>query len=273
MEEFDEYAKSVDIKESSIATYRNDYKRLIAILNKSVRTSSQKSIMDKINELDVSPNSKNNMFKIALIIRKFYNKPTTKLEKNNSKNQNDLDDFNVNKKEELAKSLPSSEDINNYLEELKNDENKIVEYIVNYLIINFNTRNKDLNVVITKLKSISNKPNDNYLYINTKKKQVEYIRNNYKTEDTYGKKINIIKDMDFINKINLLKQKYLLETKDKKRISPVSLNKVISRMTLNNLGTGNYFKIMSSSVDKKDLKMLSKNRGTSINTIIAHYIV
>jgi len=273
MNDFESYADVAKVEPITLTTYRNLYKRLYECLGKGVKTISQKKIIDSVNKLNMTPNTKDALIKVAIIIKKHHNKPFKQLNNFKISLQNNIQTYNNNKKQTLKKELPSKEDLFKYLEVLKNNENKIIEYLVNYLIIHFNTRNKDLNVVITKLRNVANNKNDNYLYINNKQKRVEYIRNIYKTDATYGQKINIITDLDFINKISQLKQKYLLETKDKQRINQTSLNKVVSRMTLNNLGTANYFKILSTSVDKKDLNKLSNNRGTDVKTIINNYVL
>ena len=149
---------------------------------------------------------------------------------------------------------------------LKNNDGKIIEYIINYLIINFNTRNKDLDVkIINKKSDINDK--ENFLYINKKTKKVQYIRNDYKTAKTYGAKNNEITDKDFYDRINKINLGKLIN------VSPSSFNKTIQRLTLDGIGSGMYMKILSSQAKPKELKTISKNRGTSIETVVENYIV
>ena len=149
---------------------------------------------------------------------------------------------------------------------LKNKDNKIVEYIVNYLIIFFNTRNKDLDLKIVNKKSDINST-DNFLYINKKTKIITFIRNDYKTAKTYGKKENQIDNKDFYNKVNDINLGKLIN------VAPSSLNKTIQRMTLDNIGTGGYMKIISSAAKPKEIKKISLNRGTSVDVVLSEYVV
>jgi len=109
------------------------------------------------------------------------------------------------------------------------------------------------------------------LYQNKKTRTINFIRNNYKTEKTYGKLENKITDKLFYEKINQFlnyaNKKPLLD------IKPTSVNQTIKRITYKNIGSGKYMKIFSSDADKKELKSISKNRGTSVNVILSNYVI
>ena len=255
-----------DLSDASKKTYLSMYKRLRDILGNDILKTSNPEIIKKIKNIDASPNSIDGLIKIAIIVKKAHKKATKKLDKYKADYQKEIEKFNDNKKEELSKTILSAQDLYDYLEMLKQNENKIVEYIVNYLIIHFNTRNKDLDLKIINKKSDIN-DEDNFLYINKKTKKITYIRNSYKTAKTYGKKENVIDDAHFYNIINKINNGRLIN------VAPSSFNKTIQRLTLNEIGTGMYFKILSSSAKPKELKNLSKNRGTSVDTIVENYIV
>ena len=155
MNDFEAYADVAKVEPITLTTYRNLYKRLYECLGKGVKTISQKKIIDCVNTLNMTPNTKDALIKVAIIIKKHHNKPFKQLNNFKISLQNNIQTYNNNKKQTLKKELPSKEDLCKYLEVLKNNENKIIEYLVNYLIIHFNTRNKDLNVVITKLRNIN----------------------------------------------------------------------------------------------------------------------
>ena len=255
-----------DLSEATKKTYSSMYKKLVGILGNDILKTSNTEIIKKIKELDGSPNTIDGLIKIAIIVKKANKKPTKTLDKYKTQYQKEIELFNDNKKEELSKKILKPQDLYDYLEMLKNSDGKVVEYIINYLIINFNTRNKDLDLLVVNKKSDINDKN-NFLYKNKKTKTITYIRNDYKTAKTYGEKTNVINDTDFYNKVNNLNLGKLIN------VAPSSFNKTIQRLTIDEIGSGMYFKILSSSAKPKELKSLSQNRGTSIETIVENYIV
>ena len=44
-------------------------------------------------------------------------------------------------------------------------------------------------------------------------------------------------------------------------------------MTLDNIGTGGYMKIISSAAKPKEIKKISLNRGTSVDVVLSEYVV
>ena len=255
-----------DLSDASKATYSAMYKRLVGILGGEILAMSNANIIRKIKEVDASPHTIDGLIKIAIIVKKADRRATKTLDKFKSNYQATIEKFNDDKKSELSENILSPKDLYEYLEMLKNKDNKIIEYIVNYLIINFNTRNKDLDLYIVNKKADIN-DKDNFLYVNKKTKKVEYIRNDYKTSRAYGSKKNLIDDNAFYNKVNSLKLGKIIN------VAQSGFNKTIQRMTLNGVGTGMYMKIISSQAKPKELKSLSKNRGTSVDTILENYVV
>ncbi len=67
-----------------------------------------------------------------------------------------------------------------------------------YLLLNYNTRNKDLVVRVTNDQADLN-PNENFLFI--RDKDVIYIRNDYKTKNRYGSKRDVIKSKKLFNAV------------------------------------------------------------------------
>ena len=255
-----------DLSDASKKTYSSMHKRLVDILGSDILKTSNAEIIKKIKEIDASPNTIDGLIKIAIIVKKANKKATKTLDKFKAQYQKEIEKFNDNKKEELSKNILCPQDLHDYLDMLKNNDGKIIEYIINYLIINFNTRNKDLDVkIINKKSDINDK--ENFLYINKKTKKVQYIRNDYKTAKTYGAKTNEITDKDFYDRINKINLGKLIN------VSPSSFNKTIQRLTLDGIGSGMYMKILSSQAKPKELKTISKNRGTSIETVVENYIV
>lgn len=262
--------KNKHLSGNSLSTYKSSYNKLITILKDSILKKSNAEIIKTIKLLDFLPNSKDSLITIAILIKKNNNKSTKTLDNYKKKIQEDIAKYNEKKNKNLSKTLPTKEELLNYLQELAENKDKITQYIINYLLINFNTRNQDLFLdVITNKKDINNK--DNFLYQNKKTRTINFIRNNYKTEKTYGTLENKITDKFFYEKINQFlnyeTKKPLLD------IKPSSLNQTIKRMTLNNISSGKIMKIISSDADKKELNNISKNRGTSVNVILSNYVI
>jgi len=67
-------------------------------------------------------------------------------------------------------------------------------FVILYLLLNYNTRNQDLVLRVVKNESDLNEK-ENFLFI--REKDIVYIRNNYKTKDSYGTKRDIIKAKSF----------------------------------------------------------------------------
>jgi hypothetical protein len=138
-------------------------------------------------------------------------------------------------------------------------EGKFKEFAVLYLLLTFQTRNKDLVVLIQHTKSDFNQ--GNVLYI--REKSVVYIRNDYKTFSTYGQKKYIIYSKKFRHAISSLES--LLSDKQ----THIQVQKI----------TGGYSEsdLMKVSVKHADsigkLTKISKHRGTALDTISGSYDV
>ena len=157
-------------------------------------------------------------------------------------------------------NMPSLSDIDNYINQLYG-EDKYKEFIINFLIRYMNTRNQDLNLLITR-----NNPDDktrNYLIINPDK-SITYIRNVYKTAHKYGRKEHVIKSDAFYDACVNYEGKELLTT--------TNFNQEIKFATLNKIGSGRYFKVIVSNARPNEIVGLSKQRGTNPNTVLEYYV-
>jgi len=63
-------------------------------------------------------------------------------------------------------------------------------FVILFLLLNYNTRNKDLVVKVVNDESDLNEK-ENFLFI--REKDIVYIRNDYKTKGRYGTKRDVIK--------------------------------------------------------------------------------
>lgn len=158
-------------------------------------------------------------------------------------------------------TLPSVNEIYQYMETLY-DKKDYLSYCLLFLMVNYQTRNKDLVLSVVHSKWQTN-DTDNYIIIG--KNQVQFVRNDYKTAWKYGKKVNVIRNKRFYLAISQLT--HLLKPGD-------NFDRVIKKATagIGKINEGTIAKIVLRENNTiSGLKRVSKNRGTDINTLINSY--
>ena len=289
MGELDDFMKSEGVISKSANTqksYNLQYRTLQKILGKPVGEASQRTIINAIKDYQAeSKTSQNNNGKIALtniaILVRRYNKNST----------NELDDYREKLKEniktdtrkknvELPKTLPSYEDLVEYTDMLY-DQSEWTDYIINYLLLHYNVRNKDLLFDIIRRKKVAkNNPKKNYLWLSDN--FVEYIRNDYKTRDwnktkptdAYGPKVYKIKDRKFMTAVRRV---FACQEHDEDCgifiPNEAQLGYYLKKATLGGIGETAYNKVIinhfRNDIDK--LKEISQSRGTSIGALLEFY--
>ena len=280
-----EYQKFMDsIKEKSDSTkkqYRIQYNKLFKLTEKPIRETSEKKIIEILNEIDNKNNSQA-LLNIAFLIRKMEGLSVVQLEKRRKQDKNNLIESVKEKNVELKDNLPSYSDIVEYMNYLY-DKSEWTDYIINYLLINLQVRNQDLDFTIVSRKKDATDNNKNYMWLQNTKGKATFIRNVYKTASInapdgtnhgYGQKINNITDKKFIVALRRVLgcQKSGLDcgtfipTK-----SAIAYH--LQKATYKQIGEGKYFKIIvnhfRNNIDK--LKEISENRGSDLRTILTSY--
>jgi len=173
----------------------------------------------------------------------------------------------------LSNTTYKQEDLFKKMKEFFNDKN-YTAYIITYLLLNFNFRNQDLDLVILKKDykpsngttatlNMSDKKN----YIVIYKSVVKIYINVYKTSKTYNKKQFTIKDYRFNKSINAI-----YKLRDKLLINNKNLTNEIIKYTPFNLNEVSILKIMLNENDTIDYyKKVSESRGTDYQTLIKSY--
>jgi hypothetical protein len=257
---------------NTAVSYRRQYKVLLDLLDRDINSSGEKVIILATKTLD-NINSIQAMLNIAIVVKKLHNKPHTLLIEQRDKNKAMVEIKTKETNIELTEKLPSYKTLVEYTNKLY-DKNKFTEYVVNYLLINYFVRNQDLLFEIVPRKKDAIDKNMNYMWLPKHGKKCEYVRNNYKTAETYGKKTIVITDPNFILAIKRINAcaKYNL---DCGTIIPTDsqVGYYVKKMTYEELGEGSYFKIAVNHFknDLQMLKLMSKYRGTDVNTIISKY--
>jgi hypothetical protein len=132
-------------------------------------------------------------------------------------------------------------------------------FVILYLLMNYNTRNQDLVLRVVKNESDLNEK-ENFLFI--REKDVVYIRNNYKTKDSYGTKRDVIKPKKFFNSVQEL---------DSLLIDNSNLDRQVKKVT-GGINQSSMFKIMiATNNNLKSIAKASGNRGTKMDTIATSY--
>jgi len=235
-------------------------------------TTSQPTIIKKLKELYNNPNTLSLYLNMIILVRRHLNLEHEKL----IKLRNDLRDAIIKLRKENMTStkseLPTYNEINEKLNELVG-----IRYILNYLLITYGLRNKDINLLYVN-KLPSNKEDENYL-VQTKN-SIKLDINDYKTDSTFGNKSITITDKKFkeeLNKLNLKDNSYILPKRDGSKLKVNSFNDKVLSLTIDGLGETKIFKILVKHLlDKKDfnkLEDLVNSRGTSLSTIMKSYNV
>ena len=270
-----------NIGDATKQTYIYNYRRLMKLTNNEpVLNMSEDRLIKTINQEGIPPQSKNVLLSVVINIRKSKGLTNDKLVKYRETTLfKEKLAYKEKKNAVLVNELPSLDDIETYTKDLYKKE-QYVAYIVNFLMLRFGLRNKDLNLLITKNKDVikkGHKSQVNYLYVTHK--YVFFVRNDYKTHATYGQQKHRVERLQFTKAVKaVLGDEYeipLLKLPDGDPVSEESVSKIIQRFTYNNLGEGKYFKIQIQDLKKQNnirrIKELSKSRGTDLTTLFQEY--
>ena len=161
------------------------------------------------------------------------------------------------KNEKLKSNLPDidfKQLLNTYY---RNKDYK--SFVILFLLLNYNTRNKDLVLRVVNDEADLNQK-ENFLFI--RDKDVVYIRNDYKTKDKYGGKRDIIVAKKFFNAVQEL---------DSLLIDNGNLDRQVKAVT-HGINQSTMFKILiTQNNNLKSIAKSSRNRGTNMETIAKSY--
>jgi len=274
MSEIDEVINNRSLTEQSKKNYRNYYNKIISSLGTTIKNQDEEVLIDVIE--DISNDKISTMLSylnIAILVKREFNKPSNILEDTREKY------FKLREEQEKQPKqldLPIYNDVKKYINELTG-----VKYIVNYLIFNYGVRNKDVNTFIT-TREATKDINTNINYLIVKAKEIEWIRNDYKTFTSHFQQRIIIKAKKFIDEIKKLDLQTWLLSGTANPIADTSLSNTISRMLFKhndkNMTESDYFKLNVNHLQTKPnsyskIIALGNIRGTDPKTIEAYYNV
>ena len=275
--EFDFFVKEIaDKSVNTIKNYKTAYKKLMSIIGggegASISKAEENKIIKKIREKEKNRNTQQSLINIAIMVKRQQKREDIEeLIKAREENKKMIIKMVQAKNVALQSSLPSYEKIQEYTDMLY-DTGRWTDFVINYLLINYQVRNQDLVFDIVRFKRDTQDTDRNFMWVSNKK--VVYTRNQYKTADTYGKKTITITDPKLVVAMKriLAHQKY----DEAKGVFIPTLSQVgyyIKKATYDQIGEGAYMKIVvnkfRNNLDK--IKEISENRGTDINTILTNY--
>jgi hypothetical protein len=271
MAEYNKFMQSIENKSTATQKqYRIQYNKLYKLLDKPIAEASEKKILETVIEQE-NMNNQQAILNIGFLVRKAEGLSVKKLEEYRENLKLKINEQIKKKNVELKETLPSYDDLIQYTEMLW-ENSEWTDYIINFLLIYYQVRNEDLDFSIVKRKKDANDPEKNYMWLQSGK--VTYIRNRYKTDKTYGKKVNVITNKQFITAIRRVLGCQASELKcgvfipNKNAIAYYIIN-----ATYKQLGETKYFKIVVNHFRKnlEKLKEISENRGTDLMTIYQYY--
>jgi hypothetical protein len=258
----------------SLRNYKSQYAKLFKLLggDMPIASFSEKQIIKAVKTLS-NPNGQQALLNIGIQVLRMSGVEPAELTTLRDNNKVKIKDLTKLKNVELAATLPSYNDLLAHIDSLFNSNNW-TDYVINYLLVNFQVRNKDLLFDIVLKKKDMVDTTKNYMWWNRSLKKIVYIRNNYKTVGTYGVKENTITDPNFILAI-----KRIMAHQKANDLAGVfipnesQLGYYICKASFNKICEGKTVKIVinhfRNNIDK--LKEISNNRGTSVDTLLSNY--
>jgi len=255
-----------EISDSSKKVYLSLLKRMQKVKFKIPTKANEKIayVKEHISSFE-NPNTRLDMLNLIIVVRNVLELSVEKLKEYRSELKQQQKSHQVSKMNDAGDNLMSYEDFTKALgEAYKKEEWK--KYIVNTLMMRYGVRNKDLNLEIVKTKK-EMKDGENYLLL--KKDKVIYIRDQYKTHKTYGKKTHEIHDKLFNEAVK--------KAGVGKLIPEAQTSNGLRKLYINKMGEAKVFKMMIDHYYDADepasIKRLAADRGTSLSVVQGFYNV
>jgi hypothetical protein len=264
--EIEKIINEKQISESSKKVYLSLLKRMTKANFKIPTKANEKLtyVKQHVSSFD-NPNTRLDMLNLIIVIRNELELSIEKLKEYRSELKQQQKAHQVSKMVDAGDKLMTYEDFVKALQEAYNKQ-EWKKYIVNYLIMTYGVRNKDLNLEIVKTKK-EMKEGKNYLLL--KKDKVIFIRDDYKTHKTYGKKTHEIHDKLFYEAVK--------KTGLGKLIAEQQISNGLRKLYINKMGEAKIFKMMIDKyyddADSASIKRLAADRGTSLSVVQGFYNV
>ena len=267
--QFSDIIKSKQLSAATAKSYKSSYRKIRALLDKPIRDTAEDTACKVIQAAEDNINTQQALINVCILVRQMHPEmPVEEYIRQRTVNKEDVQEHL--RQANSFKVLPALEEYDAFIQDLW-DTCKYREYIINYLMRHYYTRNLDLIFDITETKNDTLKDKTkNYLWINRRKQSILYIRNNYKTARTYGQKSYEIKNERFIRAVKAChKQMYAFPICNE----PTLIGYYITKMSFNQLGESNCLKIIINHYrdNIKKLEEISRARGTNLQVLLKSY--
>jgi hypothetical protein len=270
--EFNEFVMNLDrqVTPGTMKAYRSQYLIIRSNFDKPLNQVSNKEFVEYLNKAttkggkEISTNTKKNLMNTMVMVKKQVDEEQYKeLYEMREKLRENVSTELKEKHENLdINSMVKYDELVQYLKLQTN-----TSYIINYILLHYCTRNRDLNLTIAEY-SGEIPDSENWLLID--KDKVIFVRNDYKTYNTYGQLI-----FDITQKIFIKNVKQLFKKGDTKLLKSKTFDKEIRGYTMKGLSETEICKIVIhhflTSNRYSEVLEISKRRGTSLEALLQNY--
>jgi hypothetical protein len=262
---FRDWVATEDKSKATAKSYLANFRRLRNIIGKEIQHTAQDTLIKAVEAEIENKNTQSAVINVAILVRdRVFGMPTEALEKKRQDNKGTIQEGLKMTNKYII--LPSITEFDDYISKLFR-ERKYMEFIVNYLIRHCFVRNQDMIFEFIETHKEAEDTTKNYMLYERKKKQVTYIRNVYKTANTYGAKENVITDPDFITALRAMKDRFPIIDSESK------IGYYVQKYSFQELGEGALLKIIINEYrgNINVLKRISESRGTNLPTLLTSY--
>ena len=267
-----------ELNKQTIKTYINDYKRFRSEMTGKHNLSNlpQSEIINIVKKTEYA---KLNMLNIAIVFLNWKDKPINMLIKYRTDLRERRTENAVEKNIEIIKNSGATyEDLMEVL-----DKAKGTDFLLFYLLINYNTRNNDLIMRVIDKKDNEITKDENFMVVG--KNKSTYIRQDYKTKASYGTKTDVIRNIKFQKYMKTELEndnEYLFVNNKLKPYKQTEMGKFIKSrfrkykpLEESNLSQAVIYKIIQHHAEENGNVNMMKNiadaRGHSIDTAFQYY--
>ena len=270
--EFKDFADNMEREatESTLKLYKSQYNTIRENFDKPLKKIPNKDLIEWVMTAttkggkEMTINSKKNLLNVMVMLKKqVSHKEYKELYNAREKLRGDVDSEMKDKHEKMdLDNMVSYEELVKYLNVQSN-----AGYIINYLLLYYCVRNKDLDLTISEYKD-EIPDTGNHLLIDGDK--IVYVRNEYKTIKAYGQLVFKISAKLFVKNV-----KNMYDAGETSLIKTKALDKEIRNYTYKNLSETEICKIVVHHFlmgnHYSNIFEISKRRGTSAETLLMNY--
>ena len=262
---FRDWIATADKSKATSKSYLANFRRLRNIIGKEIQYTAQDTLIKAVEAEIENVNTQSSLINVAILVRdRLFGMPTEALTQKRQENKVPIQEGLKQTNQYII--LPSLQEFDEYIDKLFS-ERKYMEYIVNYLIRHCYVRNQDMIFDYIETHKEAADTTKNYMLYERKKKQVTYIRNVYKTSNTYGPKENVITDPNFITAIRMMKDRFPIINSESK------IGYYVQKYSFQELGEGALLKVIINEYrdNINVIKRISESRGTNLPTLLTSY--